>query len=66
MKHLILLTILIILSNTNCDDRIELETKFGQEGTTFGDGQSCYRDCDGTPKICYYKFKAERYSTMGT
>lgn len=34
------------------------------DNTTFNDGKSCYRVCDGTRKICYYNFLVENYDTM--
>lgn len=58
--------ILTILLQVNCDDSALLEAYWGQEGTTFNDSKSCFRECDGTPKVCYYKFKAENYNTMGS
>ncbi|XP_031624237.1 laccase-3-like isoform X2 [Contarinia nasturtii] len=45
--------------------RVDLMKRFGQDGTTFNDGKSCYRDCsDDKPKICYYEFMVDTYDTM--
>lgn len=30
----------------------------------FINGKNCNRDCDGTPKICVFKFAVEAYDTM--
>lgn len=35
-----------------------------QVGTSFNDGKSCYRPCDGQTKTCYFEFHAQMYSTM--
>lgn len=32
--------------------------------TTFNDGRSCNRVCDGRPKTCYYEFDIKKYDTM--
>lgn len=37
---------------------------FSTDGTTFNDGKSCYRDCDGERKTCYYEFNVQVYDTM--
>ncbi|XP_031640453.1 laccase-2-like [Contarinia nasturtii] len=42
----------------------ELKEKYGQENTTYNDGKSCYRPCNGTSMTCYYEFKIEHYDTM--
>lgn len=34
------------------------------EGTTFNDGKSCNRVCDGRVLSCYYEFHVEMYDTM--
>ncbi|XP_031619168.1 laccase-like [Contarinia nasturtii] len=42
----------------------DLNERYGQANRTYNDGISCYRDCDGTPKNCYFKFMVETYDTM--
>lgn len=37
---------------------------FSSDGTTFNDGKSCHRDCNGETKNCYYEFNVQVYDTM--
>lgn len=50
--------ILTILSQVRCDDSAELEAYY--------DGKSCNRKCDGNSRLCYQRFIAENYVTMGS
>lgn len=34
------------------------------ENTSFNDGQSCYRECDGESTTCYYEFHVQVYDSM--
>lgn len=43
---------------------VDLENYSFLAGTTFNDGKSCYRTCNGQTKTCYYEFHAQMYDTM--
>ncbi|XP_031636102.1 laccase-2-like isoform X2 [Contarinia nasturtii] len=52
----------ITINTTNSKNG--LHRKFDQANPMIENGRSCYRKCDGTPKICYFHFKVEVYETM--
>lgn len=37
---------------------------FFLENTSFNDGRSCYRECDGESMTCYYEFHVQVYDSM--
>lgn len=36
-----------------------------EEDAEFVDGEECDRNCDGTRKICRFKFNVENFNSMG-
>lgn len=47
-----------------CNSEFSSKSNSISENTTYGDGKSCYRPCDGTKMTCYFEFNVENYDTM--